>query len=127
VPLLVKSDQFRPIKVDGNPEHAYNQGGSDPYTQGTLLALYDPDRSKHATYRGEDREWAELVLEIRQAALASKDGSGLYFLSNTVTSPTLARQVKEAQAKYPKAKFVQYDPAIAGTALEGGSSAVYSL
>ncbi len=26
VPLLVKSDEFRPIKVDGNPEHAYNAG-----------------------------------------------------------------------------------------------------
>ena len=26
VPLLVKSDQFRPIKIDGNPDHAYNQG-----------------------------------------------------------------------------------------------------
>ena len=47
VPLLVKSDEFRPIKIDGNPEHAYNHGGSDPYSQGTLLDLYDPDRSQH--------------------------------------------------------------------------------
>jgi MoCo/4Fe-4S cofactor protein with predicted Tat translocation signal len=31
VPLLVKSDEFRPIKIDGNPEHAYNHGGSDAY------------------------------------------------------------------------------------------------
>ncbi len=127
VPLLVKSDQFRPIKVDGNPEHPYNQGGSDPYTQGTLLALYDPDRSKHVSYRGEDREWAELILQLREAAVESKDGTGIYFLSNTVTSPTLARQVKEAQTKYSKAKFVQYEPTVAGTALEGGSSAAYSL
>ena len=127
VPLLVKSDQFRPIKVDGNPEHAYNQGGSDPYTQGTLLALYDPDRSKHVSYRGEDREWAELTVELREALTASKDGTGLYFLSSTVASPTLARQVKEAQTKYPKAKFVQYEPAVAGTALESGSAAVYLL
>ncbi len=52
VPLLVKSDEFRPIKIDGNPEHAYNQGGSDPYSQGSLLDLYDPDRSQHVTYRG---------------------------------------------------------------------------
>jgi MoCo/4Fe-4S cofactor protein with predicted Tat translocation signal len=43
VPLLVKSDEFRPIKIDGNPEHAYNRGGSDPYSQGSLLDLYDPD------------------------------------------------------------------------------------
>jgi hypothetical protein len=65
VPLLVKSDQFRPIKVDGNPEHPYNQGSSDPFTQGTLLDLYDPDRSQHVTYRGENREWAEFAEELR--------------------------------------------------------------
>jgi molybdopterin-containing oxidoreductase family iron-sulfur binding subunit len=33
VPLLVKSDQFRPIKVDGNPEHPYNAGSSDPFSR----------------------------------------------------------------------------------------------
>jgi molybdopterin-containing oxidoreductase family iron-sulfur binding subunit len=127
VPLLVKSDQFRPIKIDGNPEHPYNQGGSDPYTQGTLLALYDPDRSKHVSYRGEDREWAELIVELREAAIASKDGTGIYFLSSAVTSPTLARQVKEALTKYPKAKFVQYEPTVAGTWLEFAPGIQYDL
>ena len=46
---------------------------------------------------------------------ATKDGTGIYFLSATITSPTLARQWKAVQAAYPKAKLVQYDPAIAGT------------
>src|ERR1700743_1490252 len=57
VPLLVKSDAFRPVKVDGNPEHPVNKGSSDPLTQGTLLDLYDPDRSQHVVYRGETRTW----------------------------------------------------------------------
>src|SRR6478609_4455567 len=34
VPLLVKSDEFRPIKVDGNPDHPYNHGSSDLFSQG---------------------------------------------------------------------------------------------
>lgn len=127
VPLLVKADQFRPIKIDGNPEHPYNQGSSDPFTQGTLLDLYDPDRSKHVTFRGEDREWAEFAQELRLKAAASKDGTGIYFLSSTITSPTLARQWKAVQAAYPKATLVQYDPAVAGTALEGGVATQYFL
>jgi len=127
VPLLVKSDQFRPIKVDGNPEHSYNQGSSDPFSQGTLLDLYDPDRSKHAMFRGEPREWAEFVEELRLKAAASKDGTGIYFLSETITSPTLARQWKAAQAAYPKATLVQYDPAVAGTSLASGENVQYSL
>jgi molybdopterin-containing oxidoreductase family iron-sulfur binding subunit len=127
VPLLVKSDQFRPIKVDGNPEHPYNAGSSDVFTQGTLLDLYDPDRSQHAMYRGENREWAEFAEALREKLTATKDGTGIYFLSATITSPTLARQWKAVQTAWPKAKLVQYDPAIAGTALESGQSVQYSL
>jgi molybdopterin-containing oxidoreductase family iron-sulfur binding subunit len=127
VPLLVKSDQFRPIKIDGNPEHPYNLGSSDPFTQGTLLDLYDPDRSQFATYRGERREWAEFAQELRLKAAASKDGTGIYFLSSTITSPTLARQWSEVQKAYPKATLVQYDPAIAGTSLASGFAAQYNL
>jgi MoCo/4Fe-4S cofactor protein with predicted Tat translocation signal len=127
VPLLVKSDQFRPIKVDGNPEHPYNHGSSDPFTQGSLLELYDPDRSQHVTYRGENREWAEFAQALQVKAGASKDGTGLYFLSATITSPTLARQWKAVQAAYPKATLVQYDPAIAGTALASGLNTQYNL
>ncbi len=118
VPLLVKSDQFRPIKIDGNPEHPYNQGSSDPFTQATLLDLYDPDRSQHVTYRGENREWAEFAQEFRAKVASTGDGTGIYFLSETITSPTLGRQWLDVRAKFPKATLVQYDPAIAGTALE---------
>ncbi len=112
VPLLVKTDAFRPIKVDGNPEHPVNRGSSDVFTQGTLLDLYDPDRSQHVTYRGENREWAAFLSAFR-AKLAEKKasgGQGIYLLSSTVTSPTLAAQWKKAQANYPNAKFVQYEP-----------------
>ncbi len=111
VPLLVKTDAYRPIKVDGNPDHPYNQGGSDPITQGTLLDLYDPDRSQRLYYRGEARSWPVFLAAYR-AMLADKKssgGQGLYFLSSTVTSPTLAAQWKKGQATYPNAKFIQYD------------------
>jgi molybdopterin-containing oxidoreductase family iron-sulfur binding subunit len=127
VPVLVKSDQYRPIKVDGNPDHPFNQGSSDVYTQGTLLDLYDPDRSKHVMFQGENRSWGEFAQALRDKASASKDGTGIYFLSATITSPTLARQWKAVQAAYPNAKLVQYDPAIAGTALAGGTAAQYDL
>jgi len=127
VPLLVKSDQYRPIKIDGNPEHSYNLGSSDPFSQGTLLDLYDPDRSQHVTYRGENREWAEFAQEFRLKAAGTKDGTGIYFLSATITSPTLARQWGEVKKAYPKATLVQYDPAIAGTVLADGASVQHDL
>ncbi len=59
IPVLVKSDSFRPIKVDGNPEHPMSKGKSDAFTQATLLDLYDPDRSQHVLSRGENSSWGE--------------------------------------------------------------------
>jgi molybdopterin-containing oxidoreductase family iron-sulfur binding subunit len=112
VPLLVKSDAYRPIKLDGNPEHPVNRGSSDPLSQGALLDLYDPDRSQRVTYRGEVREFAAFLAPFR-AMLSDKKssgGAGLYILSDTVTSPTLAAQWKAAQQNYPNAKWVQWDP-----------------
>ncbi len=112
VPVLVKSDSYRPIKVDGNPEHPYTKGGSDPLTQATLLDLYDPDRSQHVLYRGDTRPWPAFLAAFRSMLADKKPsgGQGLYFLSTTVTSPTLAAQWQQAQKNYPQAKFVQYEP-----------------
>ena len=112
VPLLVKSEAYRPIKVDGNPEHPMNHGTSDAYTQGTLLGMYDPDRSKRVLYRGETRDYINFVADFTAMleSKASSGGQGLYFLSGTVVSPTLAAQWKNASAKYPNAKWVQYEP-----------------
>jgi MoCo/4Fe-4S cofactor protein with predicted Tat translocation signal len=112
VPVLVKSDAFRPIKIDGNPEHPYIKGGSDAIAQATLLDLYDPDRSQHVLYRGETRTWAafQAAWRARLADKKSSGGQGIYILTGTITSPTLAAQWKKAQAVYPNAKLVQYDP-----------------
>ena len=61
IPLLVKSDAFRPIKVDGNPDHPMSNGGSDPISQGTLLGLYDPGPfAAHVLHRGEQSQFANL-------------------------------------------------------------------
>ena len=112
MPLLVKSDAFRPIKVDGNPDHPMSNGGSDPISQGTLLGLYDPDRSPRVLHRGEQSQFAIFQAEFITAMQDKRaaGGQGLYILSGTVTSPTLAAQWKKAQAAYPQAKWIQYDP-----------------
>src|SRR5580658_1284734 len=129
LPLLVKSDSFRPIKVDGNPDHKYNLGSSDVFAQGSLLDLYDPDRSQRATLRGNAAEWAEFYQDYRERLMAGKanGGEGIYFLSKSITSPTLQRQWSEAQKAYPKAKLVQYEPALAGTAFSQGANPQFSL
>src|ERR1700744_6171737 len=111
IPVLVKSEAFRPIKVDGNPEHPMSKGKTDPFTQASLLDLYDPDRSQHPMLRGEASSWPVFQETFANAVAGTKDGTGVYFLSETITSPTLAAQWKAVAAKYPQAKLAQYEPA----------------
>ena len=110
VPVLVKSDAFRPIKIEGNPEHPMTKGKLDATTQATLLDLYDPDRATTVHYRGEQSDFGKFQQEFLAAIKATQGGQGIYFLSETITSPTLASQWQSVQKAYPNAKLVQWDP-----------------
>jgi MoCo/4Fe-4S cofactor protein with predicted Tat translocation signal len=117
-PLLVRSNEGRPTKVEGNPEHPSNPGSSatDIFSQASILTLYDPDRSQTPLYRGETRPWTQFVAEIRSAiekendGLKAKRGAGLRFLTETITSPSLAAQMKQILTDFPEAKWHQYEP-----------------
>jgi molybdopterin-containing oxidoreductase family iron-sulfur binding subunit len=110
IPVLIKSDAFRPIKVEGNPEHPMSKGKSDAFTQATLLDLYDPDRSQHVLLRGQNSSWGDFQQAFATAIKKTNGGQGVYFLSETITSPTLAEQWKQVQQTYPQAKLVQWEP-----------------
>ncbi|MBE7180942.1 MAG: TAT-variant-translocated molybdopterin oxidoreductase, partial [Terriglobus roseus] len=105
VPVLVKSQEYRPVKIDGNPEHPMSKGKTDLLTQGTLLDLYDPDRSKHVVQRTAGQsinaDFGDFQTAFAEAVEKLPQGNGLVFLSETITSPTLAAQWKALQAKYP--------------------------
>ncbi len=123
IPVLIKSDAFRPIKVDGNPDHPMSKGKSDALTQATLLDLYDPDRSPKVLYRGQASDWGEFQNAFTAAARNTKGGQGIYFLSETITSPTLAAQWKQVQAKYPQAKLAQWEPINRDSAMAASKAA----
>ncbi len=124
IPVLVKSDAFRPIKLEGNPEHPMSKGRSDAFTQASLLDLYDPDRSREPKFRGEASSWPNFQEAFAKGVGQLNGGQGLYFLSETITSPTLAAQWKQVQAKYPQAKLVQYD-AVNGDVGRAASKAAF--
>ncbi len=117
-PLLVRSNEGRPTKVEGNPDHPSNAGATatDIFSQASILTLYDPDRSQTPLYRGETRAWTTFVGEVRGAieregdGLKAKRGAGLRFLTETITSPSLAAQMKQILTDFPEAKWHQYEP-----------------
>jgi MoCo/4Fe-4S cofactor protein with predicted Tat translocation signal len=110
--VLVKSREGHPIKVEGNPDHPASLGGSSLWMQAALLDLYDPDRSQAVTHHGEISTWALFLSDLNQIVAENRasQGSGLCFLTETVTSPTLAAQLRDLLKRFPKAKWHQFDP-----------------
>src|SRR4029079_14663511 len=56
-PVLVESHMGRPTKIEGNPDPPASLGATDTFTQAAVLGLYDPDRAKTLTSRGEISTW----------------------------------------------------------------------
>jgi molybdopterin-containing oxidoreductase family iron-sulfur binding subunit len=111
-PLLVTSREFRPIKVEGNPQHQASLGGTDVFAQASVLDLYDPDRSQNVLYLGEISTWSTFVGVIRGPLNSQKAvaGAGIRVLSQAFSSPTLADQMQQFQKNFPQAKWHVYEP-----------------
>jgi molybdopterin-containing oxidoreductase family iron-sulfur binding subunit len=115
--LLVESHEGRPTKVEGNPQHPASLGATDVFAQASILGLYDPDRSKTATFLGQPRGYSD-VLAACQKVLAgqrSRRGAGIRVLTGTVTSPLLADQLLGQRPgsfahEFPEFRWHQYEP-----------------
>ncbi len=121
--LLVRSNMGRPTKVEGNelhpasgtPERPEGQrvASADVFSQASVLSLYDPDRSETINNRGEVRAYTAFLAAVSTALEAQrpKGGAGLRFLTETVTSPTLAAQIRGVLGRFPGARWYQWEPA----------------
>ena len=112
-PILVETHEFRPTKVEGNPEHPASLGAADVPTQASVLGLYDPDRLQAVNNLGEIRSYTSFlvafvgILEKQRA----KNGAGIRILTQTVTSPTLFAQMQDVLKQFPGAKWYQWEAA----------------
>jgi MoCo/4Fe-4S cofactor protein with predicted Tat translocation signal len=125
VGVLVESHEGRPTKVEGNPDHPSSLGSTSAMVQASILSLYDPDRAQTTLYTGEIRSWSAFLdaAPAMTTNVKATNGAGFRILTGTVTSPTLAWQIKKLLAQYPQAKWHQWEPAVCDGAKEGGNLA----
>jgi MoCo/4Fe-4S cofactor protein with predicted Tat translocation signal len=109
--LIVESHEGRPTKIEGNPSHPSTLGASSSIVQASVLGLYDPDRSQSVTQQGARKSWSDFVAAwgTLSQAHAADGGAGLAVLSESFSSPTLARLVTELRTRYPKVQWATYD------------------
>jgi molybdopterin-containing oxidoreductase family iron-sulfur binding subunit len=112
IPLLVKSHDGRPTKVEGNPEHPDSNGGTDLHAQASILSLYDPDRAQRYARSGNTATKAEALDFLGQEAtrLGQAQGRGLFFLCEQSSSPSLVRQKLLFALRYSNAKWAVHEP-----------------
>lgn len=127
--LLGKSNEGRPTKIEGNPEHPGSLGATDVLAQASLLDLYDPDRSQEILRRGDSATWQSFMQEIRAKLDENRvdGGAGVRFLSETVTSPTLVAQMRQILSELPNARWYQYEPVNQDNVMAGAKLAFGSV
>jgi molybdopterin-containing oxidoreductase family iron-sulfur binding subunit len=112
IPLVVKSHDGRPTKIEGNALHPDSNGGTDRYVQASILNLYDPDRAMRFTRDGTpvaQEAVFDALADISRKAQQS-GGEGLSFLVERSSSPSRARLQRLIKEKFPKAKWHAYEP-----------------
>lgn len=116
IPLVAKSYEGRPVKLEGNPLFPDANGATDRFAQASILNLYDPDRA--ARFAQADSA-GKLQTAERLAALdalkglakkfAANQGEGLALLGERTHSPSRQRLQQELAAKLPKARWFSYE------------------
>ncbi len=124
-PILVESHLGRPTKIEGNDLHPASLGGTDIFAQASLLTMYDPDRSQSVVSMGDQRSWQAFTSAIQGPLNAQKNlqGAGIRILTPTISSPTLADQLRNFLKIYPQAKWHCYEPINRDNVLEGAKMA----
>ncbi len=124
-PLLVESHLGRPTKIEGNDKHPASLGGTDIFAQAHILGLYDPDRSQSVVSMGDQQSWQAFLNAIHGPLTAQKalQGAGIRILTPTISSPTLADQLRNFLKIYPQAKWHVYEPVNRDNVLEGAKLA----
>jgi molybdopterin-containing oxidoreductase family iron-sulfur binding subunit len=110
--VVVESHEGRPTKIEGNENHPSSLGKSNAMMQASLLNLYDPDRSQRTIHNGDEKDWTEFVVFWKNLYQEYKtnQGEGLALLTDSFSSLTLSRLIKDFQTHFPKANLATYSP-----------------
>lgn len=130
VHLLVSNLDGRPIKIEGNPDHPlmkssepndlsggkerFASAGTDVFSQGCVLGLYDPDRVSRVTRvvdgQAAESSWEDFAAfsQGHLANLKETQGGSLAILMSPTLSPSVSRMVAEVVKLLPKATVATY-------------------
>ncbi len=116
-PILVKTREGRPIKIEGNTSSKMTNGGTSARAQASVLSLYDKNRIQGPS-KVEGGVKIKSTWEELDAAMARLITGNVRIVTNTVMSPMTKKAIQAFAAKHPGTKVVTYDPISSSAILE---------
>ncbi len=130
-PVLVKTREGRPIKIEGNSLSTITKGGTSARAQASVLSLYDTNRLD-GPYRIQDKKiqrsadrsergpsWEEIDGEIMGKL---SPNANVRIVTPTNMSPTSKKAMSDFKAAYPNAEVITYDPVSSSAILEANEA-----
>lgn len=106
-PLVVKSDDGRPTKAEGNPDHPYSPGGVSAYEPASVLNLYDPDRSSRVRESGSNAAWSDFMSFCRSLG-DQADSQSVAVMAPPTSSPTMQAVRERLESRFADVQWISY-------------------
>ena len=106
VPVLVRTREGRPIKIEGNWDSKLTEGATTARIQGSVLNLYDAARIKFPMLDGKESTWETIDKMMTETLPVA---GPIYLVTSSVNSISSADAVAQFVGKYPSAKHIMYD------------------
>ena len=114
-PVLVKTREGRPIKIERNDMAAHNDVNAR--VQASVLSLYDTKRLQGPKVDGADVSWEEFDAAVA-SAMQGMSGKDVVLLTQTFASPSTHKLIEDFTAAFPNVRHVAFDSVNASGALD---------
>lgn len=111
IPVLLKTREGRPIKVEGNEKSLYMMGGANAIAQASILSLYDSYRLKSPTKDGNPIKW-EIFEQNFKTMLekARSENKNITLITDIIKSPSTLALIADLKKEFPNLEHIAYSP-----------------
>lgn len=111
-PVLLKTREGRPIKVEGNDLSKVTFGGTDAQAQASVLSLYDSSRFRMPRVEGKEVEWDQFDEALKKAlAKVKASGKEIVVITPSLFSPSQISVINDFVKASGKSVHIAYDAA----------------
>jgi Fe-S-cluster-containing dehydrogenase component len=109
-PILVKTFENKPIKIEENKESKVNLNGICNYGQASVLGLYDENRQQFPAIKGKEVSWKIIDKEIiSKFEEISRNNGNIMVVTKPVNSPSSLKAINIFKERFKNVYHYTFD------------------